>query len=1552
MSTFSRPKRLRVRALEPRIAPATDFLSYHGDLASTGVINTETELAPANVAVGEFGKLYAANLDGQVYAEPLVKTGVTIADGPNTTTGAAGVHDVVFVATQHDSVYAIDTGTGAVLWKRTFLDTSVPANNTLGASAITSVPSGDTNTGDITPEVGITGTPVIDPATGTLYVVVKTKETIGGAAHYVQRLHALNVADGTDQAAPFLIGDTTSGNTNNTPVYSYGSGDGSVTDPYNGTGRPVVQFNALREHQRSALSLVNGKVYVAWASHGDNPPYHGWIAVFDVSHLSTTGFSLAGVFDSSPNNSASGIWQGGGKLAFEADGSAFYVETGNGSGGAPTLNGSGFPSNANYNEALVKIVADPSTGPTNQNANGWGLKVADYFIPYNVNALDGADSDFGSGGPVLLPDSAGIPGHPHLMVVGGKEGKLYVLDRDDLGHYNSTADHALNAVLNGSGQTTPPRQVTGGLFGVPAWFNGKLYVVGSMSGPGFAFTVGSDGHLTAASQTAASTFGYLPGQPLISADGTNNGVVWFADRSGNRLHAFDAATLATELWNSDQRGGGLDALGTAVKFTVPTVADGRVFVNTTTGLVAYGHFAPPSNPPLAPTLSATALSGSAINLTWTDPTPTQDQPTGYDIEESLDGTNFNQITTAPAGATSLAVGGLESLTHYYFRIEGVNSLGSSPPSNVADATTTNLTPTIDFSAGFTANGMTFNGSAFLNGSRLELTNAGNQAGSAFYNTPVDVTGFSTQFSFQLTNAQADGFTFTIQGIGPTALGALGGDLGYAGIGSSVAVKFDLYNNNGEGVDSTGLYTGGAHPQNIGSIDLTPTGIDLHSGHVFAADLEYDGATLTVKLTDTTTNATATETYPVSIPTQVGGNTAYVGFTGGTGGLTAVQDIINWMYSPGAQFSPNAPGGLGAVPASANSIQLSWTANATNQTGYHLDRATDAGFTEDLITEVLAATGTAFTDTAAGLAPGGTYYYRLRAFNSAGDSGDSNVAQVTIPFAPPTATVQQVDGVTTTSIDLSWQDNAGHQADGYQIMRSDNNGPLAEVVTLPLTSRTPPSTYTWTDTNLTPGTHYQYQIIAFNVSGNDGSADVDATTITEAPASVAAAGGSPVINVSWVAPAGAVTFNVYRTTSPTGGGAVPVATGLTSPAFADPAVAIGTTYFYTVTAVNANVPPLPAESGVSAIVHATPLFAAHINFTSPTGDAVAGYLADTGLAYGDRGNGFNYGWTRDDTVHAFDRDAASSPDELHDSFHDTRLAAWHIAVPNGTYQVHILAGDPLTTTGRYALNAGGYRIGGIAAVRGKPTAANPWVENTLTVTVKTGQLWIHNAIPLSNRIDAIDIQELPPAVNLANGFAGSRGIQKNGSAVVVGKALQLTGLGHNRSGSAFTTTAMTVADFHTSFDFQLTSANADGFAFVIQGAGPKARGQSGAGLGYAGITNSVAVKFDLFDNAGEGNNSTGLYTNGAMPTGAGSVDLTPSGIDLHAGHVMHAEIDYSGGTLTVTLTDTVTAATAMQQYAVDIVGAVGGSEAYVGFTGGTSSKAAVQHILNWTYTPRP
>jgi len=1474
--------KLKLEQLEVHLAPATDVLSFHNDIGSTGLNATETVLTPANVVVNTFGKLATVPVDGQVYAQPLVKTGVTIVNGPNTLPGMAGTHDVVFVATQHDSLYAIDASAdgGAILWKRNFLDVDVFENNTLGATDINPVPNGVTGSFDISPEVGITGTPVIDGVTGVLYVVVKTHEVIGGNDHYVQRLHAIDVGDGTDRVMPYLIGDTTNGNTNNTQIYVYGTGDGSITDTYNGTGSKVVQFNALREHQRAALSLVNDSVYVAWASHGDNGPYHGMVARWDVSNLETTGMVLSGVLNTSPNDGLSGIWQAGGKLAFEPDGSAFYFETGNGSGGAPTLNATGFPADGNYNNALVKVVDDAATSPTSQNKNGWGMKVSDYFIPFNTNALDGADSDFGSGGPIILPDSAGIPGHPHLLIAGGKEGKLYLVDRDNMGRFDANNDNVINSVPDGSGHNSPPG-VINGLLSTPAWFNGKLYAQGGYNGSAVAFRINSNGTLSATSQTTIDSFGYLPGSPVVSSDGTSNGIVWIMDRQLNRIRAYDAATLSTELWNSGQRVGGGDNVGAVMKFAVPTVANGMVYVGTNDSLVMYGLVLPPDSVPNAPSLSATPVSGTAVRLNWTDSTVSPNTATSYLIEKSTDGTNFSTAGTAPAGATTIAIGGLQPLTHYYFRTHGANSLGDSSLSNVAEATTTDQVAQIDYSSGFEdISGLTLNGSAHLNGTKLELTDevTGAQAGSAFYTEPVDITSWTSQFTFQIGAGAdiADGMTFTIQRVGPTALGNIGGSLGYEGIDTSIALKFDIFDNEGEGSNSTGLYLNGSFPFDIGSIDLTPFGINLRSGHVFRVDLEYDGTSLFVDITDTQTSAIFTHAFPVDIPAIVGDNSAFVGFTGGTGGIRATQDVLTWTYTPTATTSPNAPSGLGATPASATSVQLSWTNNATNQIGYHLDRATDIGFTQEVVQRTLSAIPVSYIDTATGLVPGGTYFYRLRAFNSIGDSGNSNVAQVTIPLAPPKPTNQQVNAVSVTAIALSWQDNAGHDADGYKILRATNHGVFTQVATLPTTSRTPPSTYEWTDTNLTPGDFYEYHIVAYNVSGNNDFAGTNATTITAAPNNVAAVGSSNEIVLSWNAPNGAQSFNIYRGTSAGGEDLTPLVSEFVGKTYIDSAVTLGVTYFYKITAINANIdrdPVLPSESVVSSEVSATviatpaaptgltasaefnratpqialtweaphgadsfklyrstssnsgwsllasdlsdleyldtavlfgrtyyyqvtavneqgegaasvqvdaqPTFHAHVNFTNTSGEAVPGYLADTGTIYGDQGNGLAYGWSREDTANAYDRDAATSPNELQDSFHDMFVpgsgrASWKIALPNGTYSVRVVLGDPSDTTSKYRL-----RVGSVAVV-GQATVLAPWIEKTVTVSVTNGRLTLSSpAGAQRTKINAIDITRLAPTLTTftLRGKEGARvvinGTRLNGATSVLFNGLPAT-----------------------------------------------------------------------------------------------------------------------------------------------------------------------------------
>ena len=476
------------------------------------------------------------------------------------------------------------------------------------------------------------------------------------------------------------------------------------------------------------------------------------------------------------------------------------------------------------------------------------------------------------------------------------------------------------------------------------------------------------------------------------------------DRNTNELHAYAAGNLGDELWNSGQ---GADALGSSIKFAVPTVANGMVFVGTANGLVVYG-LTSANDVSQAPSLSATPLSGTSVNLSWQDDSERPNIASAYLIEESTDGVNFTQVTTAPQGATSLTLGGLTPGIDYSFRIRGLNALGASPYSNVATATPT---ASFGFSADFanSAGQLTYNGSAASNGSSAQLTDGGAyEAGSVFTSTPLDINAFQTQFTFQLNSDpySGDGFTFTLQGVGPTALGLSGGGLGYGpdntaesgGIAQSVAIKFDLDNNQGEGNDSTGLYIDGAAPTTP-AIDLSSSGIDLHNGDVFRVNMTYDGTTLTVVITDTNTGAKATQSYTIDIPDTVGGDTAYVGFTGGTGGDTATQNILTWTFGESASQAPALPSGLHAVATSAHSITLGWTNNSTNQTGFYLDRATDPGFTQNLITEALPAAPNNFTDTANGLTPGGTYYYRLRAINSAGSSANTAALVVTIPQTP-------------------------------------------------------------------------------------------------------------------------------------------------------------------------------------------------------------------------------------------------------------------------------------------------------------------------------------------------------------------------------------------------------------------------------------------------------------------------------------------------------------------------------------------------------------------------
>ncbi|HEV3303374.1 MAG TPA: hypothetical protein VG055_27225, partial [Planctomycetaceae bacterium] len=666
-----------IESLEPRWLLSASVVSYHNDAASDGQNLQETVLTPSNVNSSSFGKLFTASVDGQVYAQPLVVPDLSI---------AGRTHNVVFAATEHDSVYALDAGNGQVLWHVSFLAQGLP-----GATSITTVPSADAflnQSQDIAPEVGITSTPVIDPTTNTLYVVAATKETVNGVAHYVQRLHALDLATGSEKfGGPVLIGDTTFVNnvyTNNTPIWVNGTGDGN-------DGNGHVFFNAARANQRAALTLVNGQLYIAWASYGDNAPYHGWIAAFNPTTL-----ALTGVLNTTPSGSDGGIWMGGGKLSSDPAGN-LYVMTGNGTfdgdnstGSVTGLNAAGLPVNGDYGDSFLKISLDTlHDSPTNQNITGWGLQVSDYFTPFNQAFLDSHDRDLGSGGILVLPDSAGDAAHPQLLVGAGKQGAIYLLDRDNLGKFSANQTAELSQIV----EETATSALPGGSYDTPAYFNQSLFYVPGRS----TAVVARDSSIPNGSAqinptpTSSSPDTYVfPGStPSVSANGTANGIIWDLDRSTNELRAYNATGYNGELYTSGQATNNRDALGTAVKFSVPTVANGHVYVGTTNSILGYGLFNPPGEKLVFQSVPPAGTVGQALSPALA--VAAEDQ--FGDINPSDNSSVSLAIASGPAGATLggtltvQAVNGVATFNNLALNLPGTYTLVATD-GNLASAVST------------------------------------------------------------------------------------------------------------------------------------------------------------------------------------------------------------------------------------------------------------------------------------------------------------------------------------------------------------------------------------------------------------------------------------------------------------------------------------------------------------------------------------------------------------------------------------------------------------------------------------------------------------------------------------------------------------------------------------------------------------------------------------------------------------------------------------------------------------------------------------------------
>ena len=515
---------------------ATSVTTQHNDIGRTGQNLTETTLTPANVTTAGFGRLFSIAVDGQVYAQPLYLPSVSIG-------GAA--HRVAFVATQHDSVYAFDAATGAQLWKASLFDTAHGA-----AAGATTDPESDTACTDISAlnggsEYGITGTPVIDASTGTLYVVAKTLE--GTSSYPVQRLHALDITSGAEKfGGPTLIQASVSG-----------SGSGSSGG--------VLKFDPKWENQRPGLLLLNGNVYVGFASHCDDSPWHGWLLGYNATTLAQSA-----VFVATPNGSASGIWMGGAGISADIENGIgrLFPATGNGTYDARTPYGA---NTMDYGDDILRLT-QTSTG---------SLAVADAFTPDNQGALSSADLDLASGGVLLLPDQPGT--YPHLLVQLGKSGSMYVVNRDNMGGYSTSANSIVQTVTT-----------TGGLWGMPAYWNGNVYVWPSQ-GKLSRYPV-TNGTLSAspAETSSQSQSAWYGSTPSISSNGAANGIVWSLDWSQTPavLYAHNATNVSQLLYASSQNTT-RDSVGTPVKFVVPTIADGNVFVGADNQFDIYGLLAAP-----------------------------------------------------------------------------------------------------------------------------------------------------------------------------------------------------------------------------------------------------------------------------------------------------------------------------------------------------------------------------------------------------------------------------------------------------------------------------------------------------------------------------------------------------------------------------------------------------------------------------------------------------------------------------------------------------------------------------------------------------------------------------------------------------------------------------------------------------------------------------------------------------------------------------------------------------------------------------------------------
>lgn len=523
---------VNVTPLPPPQAPIAGMFRYKFDLAGTGANLNESTLNLTTVNQNSFGRLRKQTLDGVIFTQPLYVANLNI---------AGGTHNVLYLGTEHDIVYAIDADGGQILWKRDFTD---PAN---GITYLTNTNDGKGRTG-LGPTVGITGTPVIDPNTRTLYVSAMTMEN-NVAKHH---LHALDLITGAEKFG----------------------GPTEITGVVNGTGigndgNGHIPFDAEAQNQRAGLQLVNGVVYVPFASYSDVEPYHGWMFAIDA-----TTMQILAYLNVTPSTEGGGMWQGGSAPVADADGNV-YVQTAD---GEFTMNTGG----QDIGDSTLKL-----------HLNGNSLDIVDWFTPFNQDCLNTGDLDYGASGSILIPDQTGAL--PHLMVTGSKEGRIYLLNRDNLGHFSATGSNPQipqDILINPlpCGQTS--NDTTYRMYGTGTFWNNTVYLGSVFSGVR-SFKL-DNAKLSQIDMT--STIMQGNGQqgrgviPVISANGNAQGILWFVEYGLDHniiMHAYDATDLSREIYNTNQNAT-RDALGFGGVFVVPTVINGKVFVISSNNLNVYG----------------------------------------------------------------------------------------------------------------------------------------------------------------------------------------------------------------------------------------------------------------------------------------------------------------------------------------------------------------------------------------------------------------------------------------------------------------------------------------------------------------------------------------------------------------------------------------------------------------------------------------------------------------------------------------------------------------------------------------------------------------------------------------------------------------------------------------------------------------------------------------------------------------------------------------------------------------------------------------------------